>query len=352
MAITGAEIVYACKKANVWNTAVACGVGDGFRGMPISASPTNELVVDDSLGQLFATDATPGATKLDVTVPAYARYNDEVVFSMLAAVFGTATAPALHAGGALSKDHILKIAPNVDGLFFTLAGKLGTGFVDEIPSWKIAKVVVTWETGKPVQFAFSGPGIDLVVDSAINTLTTFNNVTILETSNRAYMAQTTFLLNSQGGIALAAGDKIAPSKAVLTLERKLTGVPGSYVSAGAGRDLIDEPTNDGPFTATLDFTFPRLTSNAGQLDVKNNAPKKCEIIMTGPIIEGAIPYLIKFQMPHLKPSDDKHPHKQGIIDNTRTYQVMGADAAPLGMTGNTDPCWCYLTNKINTTLTA
>lgn len=352
MAITGAEVVYACKKANVWNTPVPCGAGDGFRGLPISASPTNELIVDDSLGQLYATDATPGVTKLDVSVPTYARYNDEVILSMLAAVFGTATAPVLHAGGAAAYDHILKIAPNVDGLFFTLAGKLGSSFVDEIPSWKIAKLVATWETGKPTQFAFSGPGIDLVVDSTVNTLTTFNNVTILETANRAYMAQTTFLLNDQDGAALVAGDKIGPSKVVLTLERKLTGVPGSYVSAGAGHDLIDEPSNDGPFTATLDFTFPRLKDNAGQLDVKNNKAKKCEIIMTGPMAEGAIPYLIKFQMPHLKPSDDKHSHKQGIIDNTRTYQVMGAVAAPLGMAGNTDPCWCYLTNKINTTLTA
>lgn len=352
MAITGAEVVYACKKAGTWNTAVACGAGDGFRGLPISASPSNELVVDDSLGQLYATDATPGATKLDVTAPAYARYNDKVVLAFLAAVFGTAAAPVLHVGGTAAYDHTLKIAPAVDGLFFTLAGKLGGGFVDEIPSWKIAKVVVTWETGKPVQFAFSGPGIDLVVDSTVNTLTTFNNVTILETANRAYMAQTVFLLNDQDGPVLAAGDKKGPSKAVLTLERKLTGVPGSYVSAGAGRDLIDEPSNDGPFTATLDFTFPRLKDNTGQLDVKNNKAKKCEIIMTGPIIEGAIPYLIKFQMPHLKPSDDKHAHKQGIIDNTRTYQVMGASAAPLGMTGNTDPCWCYLTNKINTALIA
>jgi len=352
MAISGAELVYALKKATVWNTAVAAVAGDGFKGLPMTADPSDELVVDDSLGQSFATDATPGQTSLDVTVPAYARYNDEVLLSMLAAVFGTAGVPATHAAGTLSKDHTLKIAKKTDGLFFTLAALLGTGFVDEVPSWKLAKMVVTWETGKPVQFAFSGPGIDLVVDSTVNTTTTFASVTILETANRAYMAQTEFRMNDQSGIALDATTKITPSKATLTLERKLTGVYGAYVAAGAGRDLIDEPTNDGPITASLDLTFPRLASNAGRLDIKSNTPKKCEIICTGPIIEGAIPYLIKFQMPHLKPKDDKHTHKQGILDNTRSYEVMGATAAPTGMTGNTDPCWCLLTNKIATDLLA
>jgi hypothetical protein len=352
MGISGAEIVYAAKKGVAWSTAVAAGAGDGFKGLPMTADPSNELVVDDSLGQAFATDATPGQTALDVTVPVYARYNDKVILSFLAAFFGTAGVPATPGGGVTSRSHTLKVAKKTDGIFFTLAALLGTGFVDEVPSWKIAKLVITWETGKPVQFAFSGPGIDLVTDSGTNTTASFNNVTILETANRAYMGQTQFLMNDQSDVTLAVGHKIAPSKAVLTLERKVAGVYGSYVSAGAARDLIDEPTNDGPFTASLDLTFPRLSSNTGRLDIKNNTPKKCEIICTGPIIEGAIPYLIKFQMPHLKPKDDKHTHKQGNLDNTRSYEVLGAVAAPTGMTGNTDPCWCLLTNKITTDLLA
>jgi hypothetical protein len=350
MAISGAELVYALKKATVWNTAVVAAAGDGFKGLPMTTDPTNDLVTDDSVGQLFATDATPGLTKLDPMVPVYARYNDKVVLSMLAAVFGTAGAPATHTAGTLSKDHTLKIAKNTDGLFFTLVALLGTGFVDEVPSWKIAKLVATFEVGKPIQFAFSGPGVDLVVDSEVNTVSTFNSVTILETANRAYMAQTEFRMNDQSAGALDGTAKIAPSKAVLTLERKLSGVYGAYVAAGAGHDLIDQPTNDGPFTGSLELTYPRLADNKGQLDIKNLAAKKAEIICTGPIIEGAIPCLIKFQLPHLKPKNDKHSHKQGIIDNVRAYEVLGAIAAPLGMTGNTDPCWCFLTNKIATDL--
>lgn len=352
MGLTGAEIVYALKKGTTWGTAAAAVAGDGFLGLPWSADPDNAVVIDDSLGQFFAIDSSPGATKVDPTVTAYARYNDEVVLSLLAAVFGTAGVPATHAAGTLSKDHTLKIAKAVDGLFFTLAAKIGTGFVEEIPSWKVAKFVATWETGKPTQFQFSGPGIDVIADSAVNTLTTFNSVTILETANRGYMGQTELRMNDQSAGALAAGDKVGASKIVLTLERKLTGVYGSYVDAGAGRDLIDEPSNDGPFTGTLSVTLPRLKDNTGRLKIKGHTSRKAEITMTGNLIETTIPYMIKFQLPHLKPSKAVNPHKQGIIDNTLDFDILGATAAPTGMPLNTDPCWCMLTNKITTDLLA
>ena len=352
MSISGAEIIYGLKKASTWGSAVACGAGDGVLALPWSADPTNGLIVDDSLGQFFGVNATPGQTKLDVTFPAYFRYNDKLLLTALAAFFGTAGVPAAHAGGAASYDHTLQIARQTDGLFFTLAAKLGTGFVQEIPSWKIAKIELTFEVGQPVKIQFSGPGIDLVADSVINTLTSFNNVTILERINRAYMGQCVFRMNDNTGAALQNSDKIAPSKAVLTLERKLTGVYGAYNDNGAGRDLIDEPVNDGLFSGSLSLTFPRLANNTGRQKIKANTPQKLDVTITGPIIEGAIPYLIKFTLPYLVPDKDATPHKQGIIDNTRDYQVLGCTAAPSGMTGQTDPCWCALTNGISTNLLA
>ena len=352
MSTSGAEIVYGMQLGSAWGTAAAIGVGDGFLALPWAADPTNGTITDDSLGQFFPVSATPGQTKLDATVTAYARYNDEVLLSILAGFFGTAGTPALHTGGTLSHDHVLKINKIIDGVFFTLAAKLGSGFVEEIPSWKVAKLIVTMETGKPVQFQFSGPGFDLVVDSTTNTLSTFNSVTILETANRAYFGQAVFRMNDASGSALATGDKIGPSKAVLTLERKLTGVYGSFVDTGAGRDLIDEPTNDGLFSGTFEITYPRLANNTGRLKIKGNTPQKCDITLTGPIIEGAIPYSITFQLPNLAPDTNTNAHKQGIIDNVRKYQVLGASAAPSGMTGVTDPCWCLLTNKITTDLMA
>jgi hypothetical protein len=353
MGMTGEEIVYALKKAATWGTSIAAAAGDGVLGLPWAADPANPTVLDDSLGIFFATSSTPGQTKLDATFNSYARYNDEVLLSFLAAWFGTTGGvPTTHTGGTLSKDHILKINKSLDGIFFTLCAKLGTGFVEEIPSWKPAKLVITMESGKPITFAFTGPGIDLVADSAVNTLTTFNSVTILETANRCYFGQSAVWMNNASDIALTSTNKVGPSKIVLTLERKMNGVYGSYVDSGAGRDLIDEPTNDGQPTGTLELTFPRLKDNTGRLLIKNETPQKCSITLTGPIIEGAIPYTMTFTLPNLNPSKNVNPHKHGIIVNTRTYDVLGATSAPAGMTGQTDPIWCALTNKITTDLAA
>lgn len=353
MGMTGEEIIYALHKGATWGTAAVCGAGDGFLGLPWDAEPDDTSEVDDSLGLFFAADSSPGQTKIEPGVNTYARYNDKVILTLLAAFFGTAGVPATHAAGTLSKDHVLKMAKSVDGIFYTLAAKVGTGFVEEIPSLKVAKVVVTWETGKPVKFQFTGPGFDLVVDSLVNTLTTFNNVTVLEADKRAYMGQTVFLMNDQSDVALAAPThKVAPSKAVLTLERDVEGFYGSFVDPKAGRELIDEPTNSGQPKGTLDLTYPRLKDNSGRLKIKNHTSHKAEIIMTGPIIEDAIPYLMKFQLPHLKPKKNANPHKHGTLENTRSYDVLATLTAPAGMVGNTDPCWCYLTNKIAVDLLA
>jgi hypothetical protein len=352
MGMTGEEIIYAYRKGTVWNTAVQAIAGDGFLGLPWSAEPDNGTIVDDSLGVFFPVEAIPGQTKIEPAVTTYLRYNDEVILSMLASFFGTAGVPVTHATGTLSKDHVLKMAKNVDGIFGTLCAKIGTGFVQEIPSWKIAKVVITWESGKPAQFQFFGPGTDLLEDSTVNTLTTFNSVTILEMANRGYLKQTAFRMNDQSGAALSGTDVIKPTKVVLTLERKLSGQYGSYFDGGAGRDVIDEPTNDGQPTGTLSITYPRLKDTVGRLKIKSNTPQKMDIAMTGPIIETTIPYSMGFTLTNLVPTKSSSPHKHGTLDETRDYLVLGAVVAPLGMTGQTDPAWCTLTNKIATDLLA
>jgi hypothetical protein len=352
MSVSGSELKYGFKKAAAWNTAVACGAGNGFLGLDLSLKADTTNLTDDSRGQLFAVDSSAGEVKCEGSVPAYLRYNDATLLSMLAIVMGTSAAPVLHAAGTLSYDHILKVALNNDGLFGTLCAALGTVGVEEIPSWKPNKVNIKWDTGKPVQVTVSGAGID-VTTSGENTLVTFNNVTILERANRAYMGQTAILLNAQSGIALAAGDKLGASSIELTFERKQSGVYGSFVSADAApRDLIDEPTGDGMFEASLKLQFPRTANLAARADLKNNTSKKAEIICTGPIIEGAIPYLLKLQMPHLKPKQYENPYESGIIKNVREYDVLGATTAPTGMTGNTDPLWIMATNKIATSLLA
>jgi hypothetical protein len=346
----GAELRYGFKIGSVWNTPVACGAGDGLLGLDLGLKADTTNIIDDSRGQLFSVDATAGEVKCDGTVPAYLRYNDRKILSMIAIIMGTSAAPSVHAAGTLSYDHIMKVALKNDGLFGTLCGMPGSLGVESISSWKPNKVVFKWDTGKPCQITISGPGTDVVLDGT-NTTTTFNNVTILERANRVYAGQTELRVNAQSGIALAAGDKVGFASLELTFERKQAGVYGSVVSADTNpRDLIDEPTNDGMFTASLKIDQGRTANLTGRTDLKNNVSKKAEIICTGPIIEGAIPYLLRFQMPHLKPKNYDNPYNSGIIKNSREFEVLGATAAPTGMTGNTDPLWINVTNTLTTSL--
>lgn len=348
--MNGEEIVYARKKGTTWSIPAVLGVGNGFLGLAVTADPEYNDQVDDSLGQLFAVESTPGSIKLDTTIPFYERFNDAVIWGMIAEFMGTAGAPTAHAAGTLSKDHVLKLAKSTVGLFSTFGANLGGAFIEEVPSLKITKMVTTWETGKPVHTVLSGPGFDLITDSTTNTLITAAGITILERKNRSYMSQTEIRMNDQSAIALASGDKIGPSKVVLTTERKQTGQPGTYVSSG--RDAIDEPTNDGQLTSSISMTFPRVGDATGRAKIRANTSQKCEIITTGPMIEGAIPYLIRRQFTNLVPKKNSNPHKSGNIELTKEFVVMGADTAPAGMTGNTDPFWIFLTNKIATDLLA
>ena len=352
--VAGADITYAFKKsAAAWGAAVALGAGDGFKAPAHNLKATYELQTDDSLGSAFATDATPGKIAVNGGVPPYLRYNDKVILTLLAMFMGTAAAPDLHAAGAISYDHTLKVARVTDGLFGTLAAKLGDKYVEEYPSFKPTRITLKIETGAPITLLIEGIADDLVTASETNTVATFANVTILEPANRAFAAQAVLRMNEQSAIALAAGDNVPYASIELVASRDLEGVYGSRVSAGAvPRELIDEPYPNGMWTSSLKVGLNRLTAASGDTALRTLTAQKAEIIITGAVIEGAIPYLFRVQLPHLKPKTNDAPHEKGRIKNAREYEVLGAVAAPLGMTGNTDPFWIFLTNKLSASLLA
>jgi hypothetical protein len=352
------DIQYALKKnANSWNGVPAvCGAGSGILCQPIASVGEAPNEVADYQGTAYNSDTDPGPIKASLSLPnIYPLYNDAVIWMALATLLGTAGAPATHAAGTLSKDHILKTAGKTDGLHLVFAALLGTNLVEELPFWKIDRAVFKWAAGKPLTLTLSGPASNLVTDSATNTSTTFANVTILERKNRMYFAQTVFRINAQTGGALAGGDAVKPTEVTLTFQRKLkadyTGATYT-VSGGPARDIIDEPINDGPLDISIQYVYPRTADLSGRADQYGAVAKKADITMTGPIIEGAIPYLATWQMPNLVPKSYENPHARGALPNTREYSVLGCDTAPTGMTGITVPLWLLLTNKVATDLLA
>lgn len=343
--VAGIELKYALKKAATWGTAVACGASDGFLSLPSSLRRDAEIDVDDSLGQFWSQDGTPGAVKVEGDIPLYLRYDGCDL--LLALFMGTAGVPTTHAGGTLSKDYAYTLADNTDGLFASFARHY-KNYVSEIPSLKVVGLTLKGEQGKPLQLIAKCVGNNIALDGT-NTTATFASVTIAETRNRIQFAQGVFRMNDQGGIALGVGDKIGPSSFELTAMRKLAGTYGSYATGGANsQDLIDEPENDGTPEVTLKLQFPKHTGKTRLVDLGNDVRKKCDITFTGAIIEGAIPKLFKIELPHLQMKSVDIVDEQGIIKEPAEFICHGASVAPAGMTGITKPFKLSGTNSRTT----
>jgi hypothetical protein len=348
--VAGSELKFAVKKATTWGTPVAAGVLDGFLSLATGVKRQADVIVDDSLGSFFVQGATPGAVKVEGDIPLYLRY--EGCDLLLALFMGTAGVPVTHAAGTLSKDYVYKWLASTDGLFATFVKHM-KNYIAETPSMKVTGITIKGEAGKPLQLIVNVTGNDVVTNSATNTTTTFTtNVTIPAEGigNRVSFGQGVFRMNAQGGAALAVGDVIAPSSFELTAKRKVSGVLGQYKTAFTGntQDVIDEPTNDGQPEITLKLQFPRHTAVTRLDALGNDTRYKMDMTFTGALIETTIYREFAIKFPHLMMKSVDVQDEAGIIKEPVEFLVLPATAAPLGMTGITDPFWISGVNKRTT----
>ena len=347
-AITGEEIQAAFKKAASWNTAVAAGAGDGILFLPMKVKRDAPINVDDSLGQFFTVDGTPGAVKLDGDLPGYMRYDS--LDPLLALFMGVAGAPTQQ-GLTDAYAYTYKWAQHIDGLFGTLVKNM-VNYIEEVATLKIIGITIKGQGGaKPLEFSLKVIGDNKVQDSAVNTLVTFANVTYPEKKNRIRYSEGVFRMNDQSGIALAAGDKIYPSSFELTAQRKLKGeYTGQYtVTKGSNtQDLIDEPTNDGGVDISLKLSFPKHSAATYLTDLGEDARKKMDIVFTGAQIIAPYNRQFMLQLPHLQLKSDDVTDAKGKIVEPLEFVVHAAETAPAGMAGITDPFWITGINKRTT----
>ncbi|GJQ44861.1 MAG: hypothetical protein JETCAE04_06150 [Candidatus Jettenia caeni] len=94
MGLAGVEVKGAVKKAATWNTAVTCGANDGILLLPTTLKREAEIDLDDSLGNFFTEDGTPGAVKVSGDIPCYLRYDGNTGL-LLALFMGIAGVPTL-----------------------------------------------------------------------------------------------------------------------------------------------------------------------------------------------------------------------------------------------------------------
>lgn len=346
--VSGNEIKAAFKKASTWGTAVACGANNGILLRPTSIKKSAEVMIDDSLGNFFSKDGSLGAIKVEGDLPAYLRYDGGVV-DLLAFVMGFAAAPVQQ--GATAAYNYTFTQPNlVDGIFATFAMNM-KNYVREVPSLKVAGFTIKGEAGKPLEITFHCIGDNFIIDSAVNTLTTFNDVTYFETANRIRFSEGVFRINDQADIALADAHKVYPSSFELKFMRPMEGRhTGQYtVTAGSSKqEVIDEPQASGMPEVTLNLTFPRHTSTTWLAALGNDARKKADITFTGGLIESTYYRSMKFWFPNLQLSSNDVTDEQGIIQEPLTFISHGCVTAPTGMTGVTTPLRVSGTNRKTT----
>ena len=345
--VAGVEIKAALKKASAWGTPVGCGANDGILIRPSTIKKSANVLVDDSLGTYFPNDGLLGEIKVEGDLPVYLRYDGLDV--ALAMVMGASGSPAQQ-GTTAAYAYTYKPAINTDGKFCTLA-KYMKNYIEEHPSIKIIGFNIKGEFGKPLTLTLKCVSINKVIDSVINTVATFANVTYTESANRIKFSEGVFRMNAQSGIALAAGDRIYPSSFELDFQRKLTGeYTGQYrtTSGSNTQDLIDEPQNDGLPVITLKLEFPRLTGATNIAILNGDTRQKMDITFTGAQI--AAPYNRQFalQFPHLQLITDDPADAAGIIKEPLEFKVYSCTAAPAGMTGITDPLWITGINQRST----
>ncbi len=340
--ITGREVIIALKKAAVWHTPVACGVGDGVLILSDGIKVSTPMELDDSAGQEWITQADAGVKDIKGSLDAYMRYEGFDV--ALAMIMGTAGVPSL-VGAALAYSNTYGLASSITGNFATMAQQKLSNKVWEFSSLKLHGFKLSAAMNKPVKLSLDGIADKLDRASTTNTTATMAAVTMPDKENRIIMNKDTVVrINDQSGAALGSGDAVYPTSIEIAFNRPMDAQPV------AGQDGVDEPADDGFPTATVSLKFPRYnTANDAYFDDWDAfTSKKMDITFTGRLIESGQNYMFKLSFPHVKIDNPEAPVSgAGKIPFSMNCKILAATAAPAGMSHFT-PLQIDIVNKRTT----
>jgi len=352
--ITGSQEALALVKCGVgaagaWGTPQVAGAGHGLLFLSGQAKPSSSVEVDSSRGRAVPLDATPGPINCPATYKFNLRYAG---FELPAAMFmGTAGAPAQQ-GATIAYLHALKWNTDPFGYMISVVKNM-VAYIEEIPTAKVVGVTISGEVGpSPVTIEIEMTGINREVASTVNTLATWANVTLPTGADRnpVMFSHIVFRMNAQGGAALGSGDVIYPSKFTLSLKRKMKGeFTGQFRTTGSNpQDLVDEVSNDGFPEHKLTLEFPKHTGTTYLAALQADTRYKMDITATGAQIVSPYNYKHLWQFPHLQLLNAQPTDDNGRIKEPLEFNILGAVAAPTGMTGITDPLWWSITSQRST----
>lgn len=346
----GFQGICAVKKATTWGTAVAGGATDGVEVISLETPGNTELIEDMQItGNVTARESDAGTRTVDVTLKTALRY--EGLERLIALTLGTAGAPTTV--DTTGRRHAIKIANQIDGIFSTVAFELMKDTtIIEVPSVKWNAVTLRCAAGGRAEIEFKGIGDDWKDNSAINTTTTIDTVTLPTNREYAVFGGAVVRANAQAGGALAAGDVVYCSEIEVTIERAMDRI----ISTERG-NKTSEPIESGFLKVSGTLTFPVYQSGTGgnsafAMEQMAATKKKIDIQLVSTTLAGSATefYAHRLYLPMAQFGEGKPSLSgPGAINWALPFNSHHVGSAPTGFTaGYTGACTWEVTSQLVT----
>ena len=331
----GSAAKAAFRKQAAFITPLAVGAGHGFEYGQERIVVDSSLILDEQITGV----AMPGASLQGQQIVQGAvqgidaQYEQNVVFTMLAMVFGTAGAPATVQ--TTGKKHTLKLAPDNYGLYGTLVIDK-TVAVHEVIGFKPMGFTLTVRANEVVGLEIRGIAYKLDPASAVNTSGTFASVTFPATRLKVPFKDCQFYMNkdtdAQLDVTLPSPDQICISDFSIEVDRSFE---AQVTTCGAL--FTDEPPTNGFVRPKGSMTFPVYeTANHPFFrdGVKDKQKYKAILDIQSGVLVGAGPatYAITLYLPLLQ-FDAGMPNVTGSgkIPFAPSFTCARAVSTPAGM---------------------
>ena len=305
MPVTGREatLAFGLYTANSWGVATSVTARvlfDSDRGLTSQVG----YIDDSAFGQQFLGPADVGDfAPVDATL-AGQNYFDHFLYRLEACAFGSPVAvTAVSSQGAANSlvayQHILDLAPNINGRGVTMASDK-VQYVEELTSAKVDGVGFGVGQNGVLTTSFRLKGGKSTAASAVNTRSTVaasaTNVTI---SNRILRQNGTILLNAVSATSLTPGTDTLTDAVDITVD-----VTRPLDEAMVhGQNFTVEPLDNGFPEVNVRMSFARATTptcNSLYAAVQAGTPFKLRAIYTGAYINSATQRRYEWEFPYLE----------------------------------------------------
>lgn len=329
---TGREDAFAFAKfgANSWGVAASVTKGAYFASDG-GATYQPQRVNDDAFGQAFLGAGDFGnVTGVDIALTQRARY-DDWSYILEAVTMGSPAAVTISSsasGQVTSWQHVIDLAPSIDGLGITWAIDKNL-FVDENTSAKVYGMSFGLGDSGVFDESFKLLGTQMTNISSVNTRSTVNGATFKALDNRVFQKQTTFRINAQSAGSLVAADEVKIEALEWSFERPQD---APHVT---NQDYIFEPGDNGHPMVKITTTYPRMntvSANSLYQALRDDTAFKADITALGALINSTDRYTLRFQFPHLELDEWSAPISgPNQVKPRATWTAKQALTSPSGM---------------------